>query len=455
VKELQQSQVSGGDAPSLNEAELAEIIEIALAEAARAGADQAEASASVGDGLSVSVRMGELETIEHTRDRSLAVNVYYGKKSGSASTSDFGREAVVQAVASACSIARFTEEDAANGLADEADLATEFPDLDLYHPQLVDVDAEISRALECETAAREFDERILNSEGATVSIDRGVDILGNSLGFRGTTRRTRYGMSCAVIGQTEQGMQRDYWYDASRRREGITSAVEIGEAAARRTVRRLDARKLATCQVPVLYEAPIASSLLSHFIGALSGGALYRRSSFLLDMKGEKIFPEFTRIHEQPLLPGAMGSAAFDHEGVATRTRDIVSEGILRDYVLSSYSARRLQMRTTGNAGGVHNLCVEPGELDLNGLLKHMDRGLLVTELVGHGVNTVTGDYSRGAAGFWVENGEIQYPVEEITIAGNLKDMFLNLQAVGNDVDQRGNTRCGSILVDGMTVAGA
>ena len=439
---------------SLNESELHEIVNLALESAKDAGASEAEAAASVGDGLTINVRMGEVETIEHTRDRGLVVTVYFGKNSGSASTSDYGHDAIVSTVQAACSIARFTEADPANGLADVELLATEFPDLGLYHPRLVNVDAQIDRALSCEASALGFDTRVTNSEGASVSSDRGVDVLGNSHGFRGVTRKTRYGISCAVIGQTENGMQRDYWYDAARRLDNLAEARDVGVAAARRTIRRLDARKVPTCKVPVLFEAPIASGLISHFIGAISGGSLYRKASFLLDSKGQQLFPDFVRIHEQPHLQEAMGSAVFDSDGVATSARDIISDGVLQDYVLSSYSARRLNLQTTGNAGGVHNLTVNSGSLDLDGLLKEMNTGLLVTELVGHGVNTVTGDYSRGAAGFWVEGGEIQYPVEEITIAGNLKDMYRNLVAVGSDADLRGNTRCGSILLDNMTVAG-
>jgi PmbA protein len=449
-----QEMTSSREATPLNESELQSVVNLALEQAASAGADQAEASASIGDGLSISVRMGELETIEHTRDRGLVVNVYYGKRSGSASTSDYSAAAVIDAVKSACSIASFTEEDSASGLADQQDLATEFPDLDLYHPELIDVDEEIQRALACESSARQFDSRINNSEGASISIDRGADYFATSHGFAGSSRRTRYGISCAVIGQTDQGMQRDYWYDSVRKRSDLASAEEVGLAAARRTIRRLDGRKLKTGKMPVIFEAPVASSLISHFIGAISGGALYRKSSFLLDQKGQQVFPEFMRIHEQPLLKSAMGSSAYDNEGVATANRDIVQDGVLQDYVLSSYSARRLGLHTTGNAGGVHNLSVESGNLDLPGLLGSMSSGLLVTELVGHGVNPVTGDYSRGAAGFWVENGEIQYPVEEITIAGNLKDMFLQIEAIGSDIDTRGNTRCGSILLADMTIAG-
>ena len=333
-------------------------------------------------------------------------------------------------------------------------LASEFPDLDLCHPWLLTVDEgkEIARA--CEQAALDYDTRIGNSEGAAVDSHQGCEIYGNSHGFWGESRKTRHGISCSVIGQTNGNMQRDYWYSASRRREDLEDASEIGRTAAARTVRRLGARKLNTCQVPILFEAPIASSLLSHLIGAISGGALYRKASFLLDHLGKPIFPDFVRIHEQPLLPRAMGSAAFDSEGVATKARDIIAGGVLEGYVLGSYSARRLGLETTGNAGGVHNLTIDPGKDEFSGLMKALGRGLLVTELIGFGVNSVTGDYSRGAAGFWVEDGEIQFPVEEVTIAGNLKKMFQSIAAIGRDVDTKRNIRCGSILVDDLTVAG-
>jgi len=279
-------------------------------------------------------------------------------------------------------------------------------------------------------------------------------VYGNSHGFFGHTRKSRQGISCSVIGGENETMQRDYWYSAARRFNELDSATEVGEKTATRTLRRLGARRVPTCQVPVIYEAPIASSLLSHFISAISGGALYRKASFLLDHLGEQIFPDFVRIHEQPMLMGAMGSTAFDSEGVATEARDIVRDGILQGYVLGSYSARRLQMETTGNAGGVHNLTIDSGDQNLEEMIKNVHKGFLVTELIGFGINSVTGDYSRGASGLWVENGEIAYPVEEVTVAGNLKDIFRNIVSVGNDVDERRSTRCGSILVDGLTLAG-
>ncbi|KAA3621959.1 MAG: metalloprotease PmbA [Proteobacteria bacterium] len=438
----------------LKEQDLHDALDVALERAAAKGATSAEAVASTGEGLNVNVRLGELETIEHNRDRGLVVTVYLGSKSGSASTSDYRRGAVVAAVDAACSIASLTEEDPANGLPDLDRLATEFPDLDSYHPVSMSVEACQARAIACEDAARAVDDRIVNSEGASVSVDRGIDILANTLGFRGINRKTRFSTSCSVIGKTDKGMQRDYWYHTCRCLDDLEAPEIIGAQAGRRTVRRLDARRTKTTRVPVLFEAPVAASLVSHLISAISGGALYRKASFLLDHAGKQVFPEFVRIHERPFLPRGMGSASFDNEGVATRARDIVSDGVLRGYVLSSYSARRLGLETTGNAGGVHNLMVDPGTLDFEGLVKEMGTGLLVTELVGFGVNMVTGDYSRGASGFWVENGEIQYPVEELTIAGKLLDIFAGIVAVGSDTDTRGNYHTGSILLNEMTVAG-
>ncbi len=437
-----------------DEQDLHDAVDIALSHAAKKGASGTECAASLGEGLSVSVRLGEVETIEHNRDRGLVVTVYVGQRSGSASTSDYRRDAVLEAVESALSIARLTEEDAANGLPDPDRLATEFPDLDLYHPVATGVDALTDIANRCEASARAVDARITNSEGASASADRGVEVLANSLGFRGVTRKTRFSTSCAVIGSDSSGMQRDYWYHAARSPEDLESPESIGERAGRRTVRRLGGRRISTRQAPVLFEAPVASSLLGHLVSAVSGGALYKKASFLVDQAGQQLFPEFVRIRERPLLARAMGSTAFDGEGVATSARDLVKDGVLQGYVLSSYSARRLGLQTTGNAGGVHNLSIDPGEDDFEALLRRMGSGLLVTELVGFGINNVTGDYSRGAAGFWVENGVISHPVEEITIAGNLRNMYRNLVAAGSDVDTRGNVRTGSLLVDGMTIAG-
>ena len=436
------------------DAGLSDAVQLALEEAGGRGASSSEAAASLSQGLSVNVRKSEIETVEHTRDRNLVVSVYFGQRTGSASTSDYSPAAVKETVLAACNIAKWTEEDRCIGLADPERLAKDVMDLDLYHPWTPSVEEASSLALECEASALGADARIVNSEGASVDAHQGVEVYGNSLGFIGHTQKSRQGISCSVIAGVGDSMQRDYWYSSARRLGDLDTPVQVGDQAARRTLRRLGARRVPTCQVPVIYEAPVASSLLGHFISAISGGALYRKASFLLDHLDKKIFPEFVRIHEQPLIVGGMGSAAFDGEGVATSARDIVSDGILRGYVLGSYSARRLDMQTTGNAGGVHNLTIDTGDQNLEQMISGIDEGFLVTELIGFGINNVTGDYSRGAAGLWIENGEIAYPVEEVTVAGNLKDIFQNIAAIGNDVDPRRSTRCGSILVEGLTIAG-
>jgi len=433
---------------------LTQIVEAVLVEAKQQGASHAEVAVNLSQGLAVTVRLGEIETVEHTRDKGLGVTVYFGHRTGSASTTDFSPAAVRDSVRAASAIARYTAEDECAGLADPDRLAENRPDLDLYHPWNPGIDQAMALAHATETAARAVDARITNSEGATLSSHEGIEVYGNSHGFVGATPATRHSLSVSVVAANAGGMQRDYWYTVSRTSSGLESPQAVGTQAARRTLRRLDGRQLSTRRSPILFEAPVAASLLSHFVSAVRGTALYRQASFLLDHIGKTVFAPRMRIHEQPHLRGALGSAAFDSEGVATMPRDLVTDGILQGYVLDSYSARKLRMQTTGNAGGVHNLTLEPGEQDLEGLLKMMDTGLLVTELIGFGVNIVTGDYSRGAVGFWVENGEIQYPVEEITIAGNLKDMFLGLLAVGRDVDLRSNLRTGSILIENMTVAG-
>lgn len=438
----------------MGRAELEQAVEQVLTAARRAGASAAEASVSVDVGLSVNLRLGEVETLEYHKDHGMGVTVYFGRRKGGASTTDLRPQALQEAVDAACRIARHTAEDPYAGLPDPQTLADEIPDLDLDHPWDIEAEQAIELARRCEEAARGMDARITNSEGAGVSSFRGTLVYGNTHGFVGCYTATRHSLSCSVVGSQDGGMQRDYWYSVSRVPEELETAEQVGRRAAERTLRRLGARRLKTCQAPVLFAADVARSLIGHFVAAVRGPALYRKASFLLDHLGRQVFPEFVRIHEAPHLPRALGSAPFDSEGVATRARDLVSGGVLQGYVLDSYSARKLGLTTTGNAGGVHNLIVEPGEQDLDELIKTMGRGLLVTELIGHGINMVTGDYSRGAAGFWVENGEIQYPVEEITIAGNLKAMFLGLQAVGRDVDTRGNLRTGSLLIDKMTIAG-
>jgi len=433
---------------------LENLVQSILDEAKLQGASAAEAGLSVDSGLSVTARLGDVETIEHHRDQGLGVTVYFGQRKGSASTTDLSNASIKETVTAACSFARYGSEDPYAGLPEQDWLATEFPDLDLFHPWALAADRAIELAIACEDTARSYSTEITNSEGATVTSHQGIRVLGNSLGFLKGSESSRHSISCAVLGRRGDSMQRDYWYSVARNPDLLEAVDSIGRKAAERTIRRLQGRSLSTRQCPVLYSAEVASSLFGSLIGAISGGNLYRKSSFLLNALDTRIFPEFIHIHEQPYMVGALGSAAFDAEGVKTRTRDIVTEGILKDYVLSTYSAKKLGLASTGNAGGVHNLVVDSGKDDFIGMLKKLDTGLLVTELMGQGVKMVTGDYSRGAAGFWVENGEIQYPVEEITIAGNLKDMFKNLVAVGNDVDYRGNVRTGSVLIERMSVAG-
>ncbi len=435
-------------------ARLQQLVADLLDEARNQGASAAEAGASYDAGLSLTVRLGEVETIEHTRDNALGVTVYFGHRKGSASTSDLGPDAVSETVRAACKIAGYTNEDTCAGLADPQLMASELPDLDLDHPWAVSVEEATRLAWSCEQAARSLDKRIVNSEGATLNTHRGVHVYGNSHGFLAGFPSTRHSVSCAVVAQEGASMQRDYWYTVDRRSDRLELSDEVGRRAAQRTLARLGARKIPTRQAPVIFQADIASGLLRSLIGAIRGSSLYRKASFLLDQLGEQIFPDYVRIHENPLLPGGLASTAFDNEGVATRARDLVQAGVLRSYVLDSYSARKLGMQTTGNAGGVHNLTIDSGRLDRPALLKEMHTGLLVTEVMGQGVNPVTGDYSRGAAGFWVENGEVQFPVEEITVAGNLKQMFRQLLAVGNDIDTRGSIHTGSWLIENMAIAG-
>ena len=436
------------------QAQLQQMVEDLLREARKQGANAAEAGVSSDSGLSVNVRMGEVETIEHTRDQGLGLSVYFGHRKGSASTSDFSPEAILETVRAACNIARHTNGDECAGLADADRMARSVPDLDLYHPWRLEVEQAIELCQACEAAALELDPRIDNSEGATLNSHSGLQVYGNSHGFIGGYPSSRHGLSCAVVGRENDSMQRDYWYTSARLPEELEAASEVGRRAGERTLARLGARRIGTRRAPVIFQAEMATGLLRSLIGAIRGSALYRRSSFLLDHLERQIFPDFVRIHESPLLPGGMGSAPFDSEGVATAAKDFVSDGVLKSYALSSYSARKLGLESTGNAGGVRNLAIDPGELDFAGLLSEMGSGLLVTEMMGSGLNMVTGDYSRGAAGFWVEHGEIQYPVEEITIAGNLQQMFAGLQAVASDEERRGNTRSGSWLIDTMTIAG-
>jgi PmbA protein len=444
-----------GNPVRLAQEDLESIIERALEEARARGASQAEAAVSQDTGLSVGVRLGEVETLEHQRDRSMGITVYFGQRKGSASTADFSPDAVRATVAKACSIARFTAEDACSGLADAALMARAPSSLDLSHPWNVSADRAIEIAKTCEAAALQFDPRINNSEGASVSSHQGLHVYGNTHGFVGGYPTTSHSVSCVVLAGTGEDMQRDYWYSSSRDWHELENAEAIGRESARRTIARLGPRKLSTRRASVLFVPEIARGLIGHFVAAIRGSSQYRQSSFLLNSAGRQVFPAGFSISERPHIPKAMGSAPFDDEGVATADRELVVDGVLTGYILSSYSARKLGLKTTGNAGGAHNLLVAPNQSGgKEAMLSRLGEGLLVTELMGQGVNIVTGDYSRGAAGFWVENGAIQYPVAEITIAGNLRDMLAGIEAVGDDVDARGGTRVGSILLKEMTIAG-
>ncbi|MDR1888987.1 MAG: metalloprotease PmbA [Zoogloeaceae bacterium] len=426
-----------------------------LAHAKKMGVTATEVDVSEAFGQSVSVRRGAVETIEYNRDKGLSVSVYLGQRRGYASTSDFSPRAVRETVEAALAIARFTAEDPCSGLPETELLAWgDQPDLDLYHPWALSTEDAIALAKRCEAAAFAADARITNSEGGSVSSQQAQFVTANSLGFMGGYPTSRHYLACSVIAGKAEAMQRDDWYTTHRNASALNTPESVGEKAAQRAAARLGAKKIGAGSFPVLFEAPLAAGLLGHFVQAASGGALYRKSSFLVDQLGQQLFPDFFNLSERPRLPAALASSAFDNEGVRTRDREVVRDGVLQGYFLGVYSGRKLGLPTTANAGGSHNLILESGASDLSGLMRQMGRGLLVTELLGHGVNYVTGDYSRGAAGFWVENGEIAYPVEEITIAGNLRDMFRNIRAIGCDVETRGSRQTGSMLIEGMTVAG-
>jgi PmbA protein len=435
--------------------QLAEQVEQIIDEARRQGASACEVAVSLEQGLTTSVRQGEVETVEFNRDQGFGITLYLGQRKGSASTSASGTEAIRETVAAALAIAQHASEDDCAGLADAALMARELPDLDLYHPWSIEPEQAIELALQCEAAAFTHDPRIRNADGSSLSSHQGCRVYGNSHGFIGGYTSSRHSLSCVMIAEQAGQMQRDYWYDVNRRAERLESPELIGRRAAERAVRRLGARSVPTCEVPVLFAAELAGGLFGHLLAAISGGNLYRRSSFLVDALGQTLFPEWMTIDERPRLPGGLASAAFDGDGLATYDKAFIEQGRLVSYVLGTYSGRKLGMPSTANAGGVHNLFVSHGTDDQAALLRQMGRGLLVTELMGQGVNLVTGDYSRGAAGFWVENGEIQFPVEEVTIAGNLRDMFRQIVAVGADLEWRGNVRSGSLLIERMTVAGS
>ncbi len=436
--------------------DLSSIAEQAMQYAKTLGMDQSEVTLNQGTGVSVSVRQQALETIEKHNDSQVVVTVYKDHKTGSASSADMSEQGIKKTVEAAASIAKFTGSDDCLGLADKALMATDLKDLDLYHPWHIDEQEMVEMALQCEHSALQYDKRITNSEGASLDKYSGTSLYANSHGFINQSKGSRHSISCSVIGSTEQGMQRDYWYDSNRNAAYLMNAKEVGETAAQRTVKRLNARKVASTEVPVLFDPSMSKSLIGHLISAIKGGVIYKKASFLLDQVGNNILPEFVTVSENPHLVGESGSSMHDKEGVATPNyRAIVADGVLQNYILGSYTSRKLNLPTTANAGGVRNIRVSHSKIEFDELVSQIDEGLLVTELIGSGINMVTGDYSRGAAGFWIENGEVQYPVEEITVAGNLKDMYQNIVAIGSDIDQRGNLHCGSILIQNLTIAGS
>ena len=437
-----------------------ELVDTAMAHARKLGASDVGAEASEGSGLSVSVRKGAMETVERNRDKSLGVTVYLGQRRGNASTSDFSRPAIEQTVQAAYDIARFTAADPVAGLPDEADIArpAEQRDLDLFHPWPITSEQAAEMALVCEAAAFDVDKRIANSEGAGVSAQQSHFFSAHTHGFRGGYASSRHSISVAPIAGKGNGMQRDYWYSSERNACDLAAPEAVGRYAAERALSRLKSRKIATRECPVLFESPLAAGLLGGFVQAVSGGALYRKTSFLVDSLGKPVFPKHIDVHEDPFVVGGKGSSPFDEEGVRVKARQVVDGGRVEGYFLSTYSARKLGMKTTGNAGGSHNLTLTSRRTragdDLDAMLRKLGPGLFVIELMGQGVNYVTGDYSRGASGFWVENGRIAYPVQEITIAGNLKQMLAGIQAVGADAYTYGGKTVGSVLIDRMMVAG-
>ncbi len=418
------------------------------------GASAAEVAISSNIGLSVQVRLGEVETLEHHRDKGIGITVYFGQKKGTTSLSALETPALVDAVAAACHIAKYTSEDECAGLADSALLATTYPDLKLHYPWQITTEQAIHMAKEIEATGMQSDKRITNSDGASVSTHENHLLYANSHGFCGDYASSFYNLSCVLIANEGENMQRDHGYTVARDPIDLYSTQQVAEEAASRTLRRLGARRLTTRKTPVIFSAPVATGFISHFLGAIRGSNLYRKASFLLDYLDKPVFPSHIHIREEPHLIKGLASAPFDAEGVKTQPHDLISDGILKSYILSSYTARKLGLVTTGNAGGVHNVIVKPNSLSFSGLLQKMDTGFVITELMGQGINLVTGDYSRGASGYWVEKGKIQYPVEEVTIAGNLKEMFQHIIAISDDIEKRSAIQTGSILISEMMVAG-
>ncbi|MDT0596084.1 metalloprotease PmbA [Glaciecola petra] len=431
------------------------VVDDTLKYAKQLGATAAEASMSKVQGIAVSTRLKEVENIEFTNDGGLGIVVFVGNKKGSASTADLSPEALKLTVSKAIEIAKYTSDDECAGIADKDLIATEFPDLDLYHPQALDVEQGIEQALACESAGLDYSSSIINSDGASYNANIGMKVYGNSHGINAGYPSTRYSLSCVLIGEKEDDMQRDYAYTVSRLPNMLDTPKQVGIDAAKQTISRLGAQKMSTTKAPVIFHRDIASGIFGHLIGAISGGSLYRKSSFLLDCKGQQLFPEWLSIMERPYIKQGLASSSFDNEGVQTKDLDIIENGVLQHYLLTSYSGRKLGLRSNGHAGGIHNcLVTDTGQSDSE-LLATMGTGLLVTEIMGQGVNIVNGDYSRGAAGFWVENGKIKYPVHEITIAGNLRDMFKNIVAIGKQKETRGALQTGSILIENMQIAGS
>jgi len=436
------------------EAKLRQLVEDILKQAKNKGATATAVGAAADAGFSVNVRMGEVDTIEYQQDKSFGITVYFGQRKGSASTSDTSQKAIEQTLQAACDIAKYTSEDPYSGLADKALMAVEFPDVDSYHPWDISTEQAIERAKQCEAKGMASDRRIKNSEGVALSTIAASHVYGNSHGFIGVTSSTRHTMSCVLVAEQGDEKQRDYEFSTVRDAVDMLPIDSIASTAAKKTVQRLGSKPISTRTTPVIFSANLAKSVIGSLVAAVSGGNLYRQSSFLLDSLGTQVLPNWLNLTEKPHIKKALGSSAFDAEGVATKEQALVKQGILEHYVLGSYSARKLGLQTTANAGGVHNLIVDHSGLGFEELVKEMDTGFLVTELIGQGVNIVTGDYSRGAAGFWIEKGEIVQSVEEVTIAGNLKDMLLGIEKIADDVDMRGNIRCGSMLINQMQLAG-
>ena len=436
------------------ENKLKELTDIVVKHAKKCGADASEVSASYSTGISASVRMKSIESLEFNQNQGFGITVYFGKKKGTATSSDVSENMLKQTVEAACNIAKYTQEDIYNGLAESNEMATFFPNLNLYHPWNIDAKQAIDIALNCEEAGFQQHKNITNSEGASVSTHQGCSIYRNSHGFIGKNTSSMHNISCALVGKNENDMQRDYWYSISRDPLMLENPKLIGQKAAQRTIDRLNAKKIKTGSTPIVLQANLASGFIGHFLAAINGGALYRDASFLKNSLGKKVFPDWIQIQEDPYIPMGLASCSFDSDGLQTRKKSFIENGVVSNYLLGTYSARRLNMKSTANSGGVSNVIVDNNAGELDEILSYMDKGFLITEFIGSSLNLVTGDYSRGACGFWIENGKIAYPVSEVTVAGNLKDMFNGIVKIGNDYDDRYSIKSGSILIDNVMIAG-